>query len=386
MRIRRRYLSSSAQSSGPGYVLRDEFTTDAAAPLTSPRTCEPGPGNLTLIQTDGQQSILNGKLVMPAQSSPVWGDQGWRSTNALTRATGLLILVERTPTGTVGDAHHVGLLSSTTFPTSYNASQIEATLYFSAVSNRLYMINNPAGDIFLDGNSVWSTDNSYQVAIVCRGTGYFFFIKGGTYSDWTLIWLQPFDATANPYVFSSSLAQAATFDYVRVRQLSNSWTTDNGIALTAQSTPSSGVSYTGAADAVIHQTVTAPNPLTGEGAILYRYQDASNYWKAYYNSSNQVRLDSVSGGTATNRISVNGAIGAGQTRTLAISVRGTKHNLYTIDSVTPSWQQRGSEVNLSHLDTQTTVRPQATDFTLGTLLVFARKVSDQPAYADLDKS
>ena len=29
------------------YLLRDEFTTDEAAPITVPRTSEPGPGEMT---------------------------------------------------------------------------------------------------------------------------------------------------------------------------------------------------------------------------------------------------------------------------------------------------------------------------------------------------
>jgi hypothetical protein len=72
-------------------LLYDTFTTDDAAPITSPRTCEPGPGTLTFVQTDGTQILSGGDFVFTAQTTPVWGDQGFYGT-AQTRAAGLALL------------------------------------------------------------------------------------------------------------------------------------------------------------------------------------------------------------------------------------------------------------------------------------------------------
>ena len=73
------------------FILNDDFITTAAAPLASPRTCEPGPGTLTLVQNDGQYSIADKALVIPVQSTPDWLDQGFYSSAALIRVAGLAI-------------------------------------------------------------------------------------------------------------------------------------------------------------------------------------------------------------------------------------------------------------------------------------------------------
>jgi lysophospholipase L1-like esterase len=44
------------------YLLRDEFTTDDDAPITAPRTAEPGPGQWTITDTANKLSIANRKL------------------------------------------------------------------------------------------------------------------------------------------------------------------------------------------------------------------------------------------------------------------------------------------------------------------------------------
>src|SRR5690554_5370131 len=82
------------------WLLRDEFLTDEAAPLASPRTAEPGPGTLTLVQNDGQMSISDGKLLIPVQVTPAWGDQGFYGP-AMARIAGRALVT--TLTWTVRD-------------------------------------------------------------------------------------------------------------------------------------------------------------------------------------------------------------------------------------------------------------------------------------------
>ena len=60
---------AAAPGGGVTYLLRDEFTTDAAAPLTSPRTCEPGPGTLTISDADGAMNIASAQLEIVAPLS-----------------------------------------------------------------------------------------------------------------------------------------------------------------------------------------------------------------------------------------------------------------------------------------------------------------------------
>ena len=66
-------------------LLYDKFSTPDAAPITSPRTCEPGPGTLTFVQPSNQLSIANGKLV----SAAVAEYAGLASTGTLSVASGV---------------------------------------------------------------------------------------------------------------------------------------------------------------------------------------------------------------------------------------------------------------------------------------------------------
>lgn len=71
------------------YLLHDEFTTDEAAPLTSPRTCEPGPGAFQIIDPAGTNiKITNGVLSLTGRNS--WDDTGFSATEPIERVPGLV--------------------------------------------------------------------------------------------------------------------------------------------------------------------------------------------------------------------------------------------------------------------------------------------------------
>lgn len=73
-RGRRFILGPVAQA----YQLLDQFLTNAGAPLTSPRTCEPGPGEIVITDTENKLSIASQQLVCAGgKGTPAWGDPGW---------------------------------------------------------------------------------------------------------------------------------------------------------------------------------------------------------------------------------------------------------------------------------------------------------------------
>src|SRR3989338_7421083 len=72
-------------ASTANFLLQDEFTTTASAPLTSPRTAEPGPGTLTITDTTNKLSILNSKAVFNLNT---FGDPALWSTTSFTRTAG----------------------------------------------------------------------------------------------------------------------------------------------------------------------------------------------------------------------------------------------------------------------------------------------------------
>lgn len=72
------------------WLLRDEFTIDEAAPITSPRTAEPGPGTLTAFDPAGSNiKIVGGRLSLTGRN--LWDDTGVLSNETFQRAPGLTL-------------------------------------------------------------------------------------------------------------------------------------------------------------------------------------------------------------------------------------------------------------------------------------------------------
>lgn len=363
---------------GITWLFRDDFTTDEAAPLASPRTAEPGPGTLTLVQADGEFSISDGKLAFPAQTTPAWGDQGFYG-GGFSRIAGRALMASYTATVSIKTSYVLAWSSSQTIA-GIGAVNLDTAFLFINVANRIY--STEQGSIFDLNGPVWAIDTAYDLALVLRSSGAFFFIKGGTFVNWTLLWINTAAAAATVYPAFKNFDHSGSFDYLRVRDLPAPFSSDYGIASVNQATPTSGTSYTATADAIHDLTLTAPNPLADEAGLRYRYTDDDNCWKAYYNSAGAARLDSVSAGSATNRISVAAVIAAGATQTIRAIAEGSLHDLYTLASTT--WTKRGSQVNVSHLNTNTAIRPYVTgSWTLGALRSYPRTSA---AYAELDRT
>jgi hypothetical protein len=221
----------------------------------------------------------------------------------------------------------------------------------------------------------------YLIAVVLRSAGAFYFVRDPG-DLWRLWFVTVSDTSSNLYAgFDIFHAVSRKLDWLRIRDLPAPFNTDYGIATLHETTAVSGTAYTGVADAIIDLTVTAPNPLANTCELRYRVLDDQNYWTAYFDSAGAFKLDSVSGGTATNRISVAGVIAAGQTQIIRVICRGTKHACYTLAGATWTWQ--GSEIDISHQDTQTTIKPVAgTGWVLGQLDCWPRQ---SPYYAELDR-
>lgn len=352
------------------YLLRDEFTTDESAPLASPRTCEPGPGTLTLVQITGGFSIGGEKVTIPSSSAEDDGSTLNAYSSAIVRAGGLVVL------GTISysDTFHrhspyFGWFSSVP-PTT--------TVIVGAIST--YQQNIYCNSIAF-GSASPGADVDVPCAVVLLPIGFVALIKlGGT---WELLWVDKQNSTATLYAgFLGRIKNLTSkVDYLRVRQLPAPFDTDYGIAALDVNPGVSGTLYTAVANAIHDLTVTAPNPLANTCELRYRVLDDNNYWTAYFDATGAFKLDSVSGGVATNRISVAAVATAGNTYTIRVICDGTKHNCYTLEGTT--WTKRGSEVDVSHQDSQTAVKPVAgVGWTLGRLTSWPRTAA---AYAELDK-
>lgn len=329
------------------YLLRDEFTTDEAAPLTTPRTCEPGPGTLLIADTENKISISGGALaVAGGKSIPVYGDPGmWVGAQA--RAAGLVAVYRFSAASFAGADWLLGW--------DNGQSNFAITHSFFALSGTLYPYF--IGSFLAGVSTGLAGSTNYRIAISLRSSGAFYLIKGGAFAEWTMMWLVANDNTATLYPSITSKSGTYSVDYMRVSQMTGDWSSDYGIADVHATPAVSGTDYTGQANAIIDQVVTAPATLAGEAGAWFRKQDASNGYKMYFNSAGAFKVDRYVSGTPTNVVSVAGVITGSGTRTIRAIADGTALRFYTLSGTT--WTQRGSTITDSNFSSQTTITPFA---------------------------
>ena len=222
MRLRR--------SSGPKYLFQATFSADLAAPLPSPLPCDVGA--LTLTDTADHLSISGGKLVCDGGEAS-WGDPGGSLVQTLARVAGRALL------GTV----NLGATNTYLSLGFWDSAGL-------VNSNRVHVIavRNDATLAALTGDGAGSTlenaivtayagSTDYQFAIVLGTTGALFLIKGGAFSDWTLLWPASLGNVATLYAGFSNNNAAFTLDDSRLVDLAGAWASDFGIARAYEASP-----------------------------------------------------------------------------------------------------------------------------------------------------
>jgi hypothetical protein len=176
----------------PGYVIRDQFTTDRAAGSVNATDSEPGPGLRTVVDTNNKLSISD-NAVQFASGGVGYGNPGITIPTAITRSPGI-ILVGTLNVSTFSNTRLVWCTSNS----SGNYTNWNHAIGLQTATTYLNIYEN-AGLNLLVGTGVLST--KYNLAIILRSTGAFYFIKGGTYSNWTLLYISPSNNTATLYAW-----------------------------------------------------------------------------------------------------------------------------------------------------------------------------------------
>lgn len=308
------------------YLLRDEFTTDDAAPLASPRTCEPGPGTLTAVQTDGQLSISSGALAFPAQTTANFGDLGF-TTGGLARAIGRALSVNARYSTVPGAGQYSHMLMwANTVPVTA-AGHRSHWMLVTGGSPTIWL--GDASDV-LTGQAI-AVNTTYQLGIVMRSAGAWFLAKGGSLAEWTLLWASVTANTATVYPAFQNRHGVGTLDSLRAFDLAAPWATDYGIAtqqLAGARAP--GDTFTHEANALIEFTVgTVPAALQIE--LRFRVQDATNYWQVTVDSTGALDLDEVVAGVVTQRGTAAGVVANGDR--IVIVADGTTIRVYEANTI-----------------------------------------------------
>lgn len=236
------------------YLFLDRFLTDASAPLSSPRTCEPGPGTWAITDTENKISISSGLLTFAGgKASPGYGDPMVRSVSSVGSAGGTALLatvVSNTGTACIGFGagtanpgfrFSISTLVSADVGTSINSETV-------ALPQDFAVILRPA----LAGG--W----------MCRRS------PGGT---WNLQWVSVAGPNTNAVV--SSYNSAVSVDNVRVVVLP-AWATESNIYTSFVASPANPQAATMTADGLVYVTWT---PAAGETLELdIRRTDSDNRW------------------------------------------------------------------------------------------------------------
>ena len=259
------------------YTLNDEFTTNDAAPISSPRTCEPGPGTLTVVQNDGQFSISSGTLDLPGQSTPAWEDLGFYSSDGISRANGTCLVADITNSAwfeaALGFASSAGLVSS--------ISSLAHAMQFPSAAG--YVQTEDGAEI----SRAFPTSATGRLMIVLGTAHTKYILHDGT--NWYLLWISS-DTTSTLYPVFQDYDFQGTLDNFRIFDQGSPYDTDTGLADYYDNSPTVNDTWTGSADLLLHFTV---DTLPSSGAairVAFRKQDANNLWYVYVNESGNVYL------------------------------------------------------------------------------------------------
>lgn len=354
------FIQDTFGVSGLDWKLRDEFTTAAVAPLTSPRPCEPGPGLITISDSGNRASIASGALTFTGGGSANPHFIG-QAAAGLARVVGRMFLMEHTP----GGARNVlGWQTVTSASNAAHGLQVNGTA--------LTITDSATGGFNMATGFTVASSTSYQIAVIARTAGMHILIKGGAYSTWTLLWTDDVGsfATMYPAVYPlSNQAGTSTMSYWRIRDLAAYFNANNAIATVNAASPSG--SYTATADQQLNITFTSPSSITAESGIRFRVTDASNYLWAGFTTAGSFQLRRYTSGTPTNLIDVASVISTSQTRMVQINMAGSTLDAYTWSGTTPT--KRGSTITESQGNTQTGITTDTgSGWTAANLLSFPR--------------
>ena len=182
------------------YLLNDQFTTARAAGAVNGTYAEPTGGVRTVVDTSNRLSISSG--VLNGATGTSYAGLWYPS---MTRTAGRIF------TGTVArtgyNYNYFG------FDTNTSGSPAANALYFYSNTFRPYDSDSLGADI-----GTIAVSGTYTPAIVLRSTGAYYFVKGGAFTNWTLLW----SSTTNnsgplyPMVSLSDNSTLANHDNIRI--------------------------------------------------------------------------------------------------------------------------------------------------------------------------
>lgn len=261
-------------------LLYDRFDTNAAAPLGSPRTAEPGPGSWTVTDASSIISIASNRLTVSGTPGAV---SGLAAAASVTRTAGRALFLTL-PTFTFNANPRLGWHTSGTISAGpqYGLDGGGGGSNWRVKTGTSATVNQP----------VAVGTAPYEWCIVMRGTGAYALYRatGGGGGAWTLayVWRTSSAALFANLAANTSVASTFTADDVYILDLgdtsgANFNSDDYALASSRSATSTGGEQKTmAAADSIVEHTITA----SGTQSLWVRWNEATG---------NGYRLDLVAG-------------------------------------------------------------------------------------------
>jgi hypothetical protein len=302
----------------PVFLLRDDFTTPEAAPLTSPRICEPGSGTLTIVDTASQLSIAGGEIVPSAQSANL-NDPLIRVSAGYSRVAGRSFYVRIKRVSTFGGS-----------PSSPHLGWSNSSGMAIAAYSGLIFVSGSISVLRYSGTSTATgmisvSDTFYDFTFVLRSIGSLI-IRGNT-----LEWVEAANSTATMYpgvTASAASRMPPGLDTFRVIDLPAPYTDDFGLATQRLAgSQIAGATFVHEANCIIEFTVTTLT-VSGTTNLYFRKQDAGNYWRIRISTAGDFALwEVVNGDVGTQRATAPAVVSSGHR--IVIIADGTTIRGYT---------------------------------------------------------
>lgn len=181
--------------------------------------------------------------------------------------------------------------------------------------------------IVATNTGTFALNTQYEFLVVRRSAGAFFYIRGGAFTAWTLLWVNRSMTTlpGNIRYLSTSNTITAELRPVDIAFVFPSLGSDFGIANSRSTNPASGTTFTHATALLVEWSFTFN--ATGFTGVHVRRTDSSNEWRMYTNSAGTLTLEERNAGVQNIRGSSTSAFVNGTTYSVMAVING---NLYRI--------------------------------------------------------
>lgn len=347
-----------SNTDSPNYILRDEFLTNASITNGQTLNCEPI-GNLTYSEVDGTIAKNNGRLTFTVQTTPTYGDLGWRNVGGFSRIAGRVLGFKFSIDAVTGSTNMIfGAWGFNRHP--INSSDVRYGL--NCFNASLVLASGISGFVTLE-TSALAVSTEYTVALILNTTGCDYWIKGGNFSDWTRVHYdyENSDLTVWPCGAANNIAgywkDISVFNTSPPNFYVDTTSVSSGTQISAL--------LTGFFDLFIS---TLPSPTVGASIEWrFRIQDANNYFFMHLlrnagDTNWDVHLKKVTAGVTSTLVSV---VNVNNIDVMRIRIRsGNRIQMFTRNLSNGAWTNRGTEQTDSAFSSAITVSPV---YTLGTI-------------------